>query len=101
MNWWQAPLVALDLETTGLSAEIDRIVTAAVVTVTGWTPDGVPVVDEWSVVIDPGVDIPTEASDIHGWTTERVRAQGGTPERTLRAIIHQLFGAMAGNGKSK
>jgi DNA polymerase-3 subunit epsilon len=63
-------LAAFDLETTGVDVESDRIVTAAVIGIAegGSTPY------EW--LADPGVEIPAEATAVHGITTEHAREHG-------------------------
>lgn len=67
--WWQDKFVGLDFETTGVDIFNDRIVTAAYVQV---RPGARPTTYSW--IINPGIPIPTGASDIHGWTTERIAA---------------------------
>lgn len=74
--WWDDYLVAFDLETTSPEPEVARIVTAHVSLV---DPSGG--ADGRTLVIDPGVPIPDEAAAIHGYTTERARAEG--MERTF------------------
>lgn len=66
-------LVGFDLETTGVDVYDDntRIVTAAFVLK---TPEGV---KSNELEMNPGIPIPTEASDVHGITTEK--AQGFMP----------------------
>ena len=64
-------MVAFDVETTGVDVEADRIVTASTVGVRCGTD---PVHRDW--LADPGIEIPVEASDIHGITTEHARAHG-------------------------
>lgn len=61
-----------DAETTGVDITQDRIVTfyAMVQSIDG------ELVSEQSWVIDPGVDIPKEASDVHKMSTEWVREHG-------------------------
>lgn len=85
-DWWSGPLLALDVESTGVSPATDRLVTVALVEANAQTgtSDG----DHW--VIDCGIDIPTEASDIHGWTTERVRAEGVPPDTVLDDVAARL-----------
>ena len=76
--------VGFDIESTGVDSFTDRIVTFAIVA------EDESVRKEW--VIDPGVPIPEGASDIHGWTTERVQAFAGTvsPSEGLTEILDTL-----------
>lgn len=77
-KWHGQPVTAFDTETTSPDPATARIVTAAVVYMeTGQRPKAV----RW--IIDPQVDIPTEASDIHGYTNDRIQQlltqHGGRP----------------------
>lgn len=67
VKWHAGPMLGADTETTGIDPHSDRIVTAAVVRV---APGADTVSTQW--LIHPGCDVPTEASDVHGWTTERL-----------------------------
>jgi len=67
--WFASPMLGWDTETTGVDVESDRIVTAALVEV---GPGGA---SPQHFVIDPNVEVPEAAARIHGWTTERVRAE--------------------------
>lgn len=69
--WWDDYLIAFDLETTSPDPEQARIVTAHVSLV---DPHGG--AEGRTLVIDPEVDIPPEAAQIHGYTTERARDEG-------------------------
>lgn len=60
-------LVALDLETTGLSALTDRIVEMAAVRL---HPNGK--LDTFTSLINPGIEIPTTVTKIHGISDEMV-----------------------------
>lgn len=91
MTWAQNPMIAFDLETTGVDVETDRIVSAAVVLIHG---DTVAHRTEW--LINPGVPIPEEASAGHGITTGHVEAQGTDPDATLDVIATVLTGAVVG-----
>lgn len=71
-GWHLAPMASADTETTGVDIEEDRILTAAVLDID--PTDGTVVTQSW--VIDPGVDVPQAAADVHGYTTERIRAEG-------------------------
>ena len=64
------PIVALDTETTGRDASVDRIVEVAAVV---W--DGTNVVERLSWLVNPGRPIPKEASDIHGISDADVAGQ--------------------------
>jgi len=84
MSWTTGPLMGFDTETTGVAAESDRIVTAAIV-------DGGDV-STW--LIDPGMEIPTEAVAVHGITTLRAQTDGSTPELALPEIARALTKAV-------
>lgn len=64
------PLAFIDLETTGLSCEADRIVEIAVVIVYADRPP-----TRWSRLVDPERPIPTEATRVHGISDDEVRGQ--------------------------
>ncbi len=57
----------VDVETTGFSPVNDRIVEVACVLV-----DGDAVVDRWSTLVKPEIDIPARATEVHGITNEMV-----------------------------
>ena len=85
-GWHRGRLVAFDLETTGVDVETARIVTAAVVRIDVAARTSHPT--EW--LVDPGIEIPAEASAIHGVTTERARAEGVDPRVAVAEIHHVL-----------
>lgn len=80
-GWHQGRLAGFDTETTGRDPRTVRIVSAAIV-----TSDG----QRWSHVIDPGVEIPAEATAIHGLSTEYVREHGRAPHEALEEIAATL-----------
>ncbi|OLT53459.1 exonuclease domain-containing protein [Cellulosimicrobium sp. CUA-896] len=84
MTWTTGPLVAFDTETTGLDVETDRIVTAALVV---REPAGT-TVRTW--LLDPGVEIPAEATAIHGIATSHAAAYGASPRGALEEIASSL-----------
>lgn len=64
------PMAAFDIESTGVNAYADRIVTASVVHI-----DGAKVTDhEW--LLSPGIEIPQGAIDVHGISNERAQSEG-------------------------
>jgi DNA polymerase-3 subunit epsilon len=64
-------MLGLDFETTGVDRFTDVPVSYALVSVV----DGVAVAS-WSGLIDPGCDIPREATQVHGITSERASVDG-------------------------
>lgn len=90
MTWWQGRMIALDLETTAPDPEEARIVTAAVVGVGGGEPT---VSKTW--LADPGVEIPDEAAEVHGITTEQARAEGAPIAEVVEALQIEVFAAVA------
>ncbi len=59
-------IVAIDLETTGLSPLTDRIIELAAVKI---SPQGFEV---WDTLVDPQISIPPNTTDIHGITDDMV-----------------------------
>lgn len=85
-NWFSAPWLGFDTETTGVRPTHDRVVTAALVE---RSPAGRIVrVDTW--LADPGVPIPTAAAQIHGITTAHARKHGRPPAEVLDQINQAL-----------
>lgn len=82
--WPDGPLIGFDTETTGVDVSEDRIVTAAIVE----EIDGEKRVHEW--LINPGVEIPERATEVHGVTTEHARAHGRPPHESLHEIAEVL-----------
>lgn len=81
-------LLCFDVESTGIDTENDRIIQAFLGLM---EPDGA----GWSIsqtwLLNPGVEIPAEAAAVHGYTTERIRAEGNTDTawafEQMRSII--------------
>lgn len=63
----ERPLVVLDFETTGPNAQQDRIIQAAFLKL---KPDGTRTT--WQTLVNPGCLIPSDATAVHGITTEEV-----------------------------
>ena len=85
MRFEDAPkaICVFDVESTGTSIENDRIITcyAMIQSIKG------EILEEKHWVIDPGVDVPKGASDVHGMSTEWVREHGRKDaERAIREI---------------
>lgn len=63
-------LLSFDLETTGPDPSTAHVVTSALMRITGTD------VQEKTWLADPGVEIPPEATAIHGISTEKARTEG-------------------------
>jgi DNA polymerase III subunit epsilon len=89
--WHLGPMLAFDIESTGTDVESDRIVTActALIDGTGAKP---PEVRKW--LISVAIDIPAEASAIHGVTTEIAREHGAEPGVAIEEIANTVTAAL-------
>ena len=85
MTWHTRRMTVFDLETTGKNPEEARIVTACVGHVGGGLDTEV---RQW--VVNPGVEIPQEATDVHGITTEYAQTFGDEPVRAVAQIATAL-----------
>lgn len=83
--WWEGPLVGFDLETTGPDPETARIVTACVVRE---VPGQRPTSATW--LADPGIEIPAEATAVHGITTEHARQHGAPAADVVAGLLAVL-----------
>lgn len=89
MSWHLQRMALFDTETSGVDPHRDRIVTAAVILVGGGRPTET---REW--LLNPGMDIPAEATAVHGITTEHARDHGADPAEGVAQIAHALLGAI-------
>ncbi len=89
---WYDRLGVFDLETTGIDTDTCRIVSAYVGVVDA---DGAPKGVSW--LADPGVEIPVQASAVHGITTDRARAEGRDAAEVVAEIVAVLR-ALLGQG---
>lgn len=77
-------MLSFDLETTSANPKEARIVTSAMVRIKGKH------VDSQELLADPGVEIPEEATNVHGITTEYARTHGKPHEKVLAETIRQI-----------
>jgi len=80
-GWHRGPLLAFDTETTSADPTTARLVTASVVHI---RPPAVIVEHNW--LAHPEVEIPAEATAIHGITTERAFSEG----RPAAEVLHEV-----------
>lgn len=78
---------ALDFESTGTDAHEARVVTAAFVEI---PESGRPTARKW--VVDPGVEIPTEATEVHGYTRQRAIAEA---THSVDQMLFEVTGLVA------
>jgi len=88
--WYEGPLCGFDLETSGTDVDTARIVTACVAELNGDEPGA------YNWLADPGVDIPAEASNIHGITTEYARLHGRPAPVVVEDVIAELAAQVVG-----
>ena len=83
---WHETLGVFDLETTGIDVETSRIVSAhvGVIDASGTSIE----LTNW--LADPGVEIPEQATAVHGISTERARSEG----RDAAAVVSEIVAAL-------
>jgi DNA polymerase-3 subunit epsilon len=87
-SWHMHPRAAFDLETTGRDPLTARIVTASIILVDGRGE----VLQHHEWLADPGVDIPAEATAVHGIATRTARALGAPVAQVVNQITEVLNG---------
>lgn len=86
-HWTELPVLSLDTETTSKYSAEARIVEAGAVLV---HPD-LSATDERRWLINPGVEIPAGATEVHGITTEQVQAEGVEPAGALQDLADLVW----------
>lgn len=87
-HWSEGPFIAFDTESTGVDPKTARILQAAIVTD---DPTGFIQEDDRIIYIDPGIEIPVEASAIHGLTRERLASLDALPSISGIPFIAHLL----------
>ena len=67
-SWYDTPLAVVDVETTGLDPENDRVIEIAVIQMQGGEETG-----RYTSLVHPGRDVPAEVTNITGLTNEDLR----------------------------
>ena len=89
-GWTSGEVLGFDFETTGIDRFADVPVSYALVHVVG----GV-VLESWSGLIDPGREIPAEATLVHGITTERAHDEGMPLSQAIALVTDAVVSAGA------
>jgi DNA polymerase-3 subunit epsilon len=84
---WATQIAVFDLETTGLDLTDARIVTACAVELNA-AGEIVGTNSEW--LANPGIEIPTQASDVHGVTTEIAVRDGRPADLVVGELLETL-----------
>lgn len=87
MPEWAKQIAVFDLETTGLDLTDARIVTACAVELDA-SGNVVGTNSEW--LANPGIEIPTQASDVHGVTTEIAVREGRPADVVIAELLTTL-----------
>lgn len=86
--FYEQPFLSVDTETTGIDPFEERIVTVSMVA-NYPEEDRKDVVKSW--LINPGVDIPEGATQIHGISNEMAQANGVSPQEALPEVAKALL----------
>jgi DNA polymerase-3 subunit epsilon len=87
--WVNEPIAVFDLETTGLDHRASRIVTACAALI---DPNGLVIGNDREWLADPGIEIPIEASSVHGITTQFAKENGVD----LRTVVSEILETLGG-----
>ncbi|MFC4128950.1 exonuclease domain-containing protein [Nocardia rhizosphaerae] len=83
-SWTELPLACFDLETTGTDPFTARIVSAFVGRIDGAE------VQRRHWIANPGVPIPAQATEIHGFTDEYVQRHGHPHDQVVAEVVTEL-----------
>ena len=84
---WSRKLAVFDLETTGLDLREARIVTACAVEI---DHEGQVIGTNKEWLADPGIEIPVEASNVHGVTTDIARKNGRPAVEVVAELLETI-----------
>ncbi|TFB80686.1 3'-5' exonuclease [Terrimesophilobacter mesophilus] len=88
---WYSTLAVFDLETTGIDVATSRIVSANVSVIDA----GGAVIERQDWLADPGVEIPLQASNVHGITTQRAQSEGMPAAAAVSEIVAAIRSVLA------
>lgn len=86
MPVWAEQIAVFDSETTGIDTAQSRVVSAtiALLDVTGQA------IERYDWLLNPGVEIPEQATQVHGISTEMARTKGTSAAHGIQQIVEQL-----------
>ena len=87
--WTSQPIIGFDTETTGVRPLEDRLVTCSLI-----RTDAAGIERRYWLA-DPGVEIPEQAANVHGITTQKAQAEGRPIAEVLEEIASVLAAHMA------
>ena len=87
-HWWTGEVLGFDFETTGIDRFDDVPVSFALVTMVGGD-----VVTSTAGLVDPGREIPAGATEVHGISTERARAEGIPLREAIELVTEAVVAA--------
>lgn len=88
---WSDSLAVFDLETTGIDVETSRIVSATVAVL----DEAGAVVERVDWLLNPGIEIPAGATNVHGITTEHAAENGRGAAEGVAEIVSALRAHLA------
>lgn len=80
---WPSRVLCFDTETSGIRVFEDRIVQMFI----GIADENGDLVERYEWIINPGIEIPEEASAVHGFTTEYLQEYGAEPGGALETVM--------------
>ncbi|MDY3128018.1 MAG: 3'-5' exonuclease [Corynebacterium sp.] len=81
MNFDASKMLSFDLETTSVNIRQARIVTSAIIRIAGKD------VQAQETLANPGIEIPAEATKIHGISTEKAQAEGRPHDEVVQETV--------------
>lgn len=78
--------VVFDFETTGLDPKTCKIVEVAALIVKNGE-----VVDQYTAILNHDIDIPEQASAVHGITREKAKAEGVDPKKAIETLLEIIM----------
>lgn len=90
IDWWTRPFAVLDFETTGIDPLEARAISVSYKILDA---QGEPAGEGLDSLIQPYVPIPTEASDVHGITAEKLKDAPGSQDVLGRLVDLLNYGA--------